>query len=108
MQRQNKGRVAMILCLILALGWISDMGLLSLKIGENQIVGIPTQNGYVYTITYDKWVTKFIPAHPMMQWKLWGLDAVGVIVNGEFVHATRLGNGWLFQFKEQYAAGQTR
>jgi hypothetical protein len=101
-------RIAMLLCLVIALGWISDTGLLSLKIGDSQVVGIPTQNGYAYTITYNGWETRFIPTSPMSQWRMWGLDSVGVFVNGEFVHATRLGNGWLFQFKEQYAKGQTR
>ena len=91
-------KIAMLLCMVIALGWISDTGLLSLKIGNSQVVGIPTQAGYSYTITYDKWVTKFSPMSIPVQIKLgWKPTA---LVNGAVVPVTRLGNGWLFKFNE--------
>ena len=83
-----------------AQGWLSDSGLLSLKISDKCVKGIPIQVGYIYTITYDKWTTKIVPLNMMSEWKMWGLKYAGLIVNGEYVHATRLGNGWLFEFKE--------
>lgn len=91
-------RIAMLMCMVIALGWISDAGLLSLKIGESSVKGIPTQVGYAYTITYDKWVTKFSPMSIPLQIKL-GWKPV-VLVNGALAPVTRLGNGWLFNFKE--------
>jgi hypothetical protein len=92
-------RIAMLLCLVIALGWISDTGLLTLKIGDSQIVGIPTQVGYSYTVAYDKWVTKFTPTAIALQMKL-GWKPM-VLVNGKMTYPTRLGNGWLFNFTEK-------
>ena len=91
-------RIAMLLCIVIALGWISDTGMLSLKIGDECVKGIPTSVGYSYTITYNKWVTKYtplgIPGAIKLGWKPL------VLVNGELLPVTRLGNGWLFKFKE--------
>lgn len=91
-------RVALLLCLVLALGWISDTGLLSLKIGDNQLVGFPVQIGYGYTFRTEGYVVNFVPLNMTMQKKLFG--STWVFVNHEFCLATRLGRGWLFKFDE--------
>jgi hypothetical protein len=93
-------RIAMLMCLVLALGWISDRGLLSLKIGDHQIVGFPVQVGYGYTFRGWGYQTNFVPLNMAGQEYLFGTGKVGVLVNGEWHLATRLGNGWLFKFQE--------
>jgi hypothetical protein len=90
-------RLALVLCLVFALGWISDTGKLSLKIGDSQMVGFPVQVGYGYTFRWNGYETNFVPLNMEGQKKLFG--AVGVLVNHEWHLATRLGNGWLFEFQ---------
>lgn len=91
-------KIALLLCIIIALGWVSDAGLLSLKIGDTNIKGIPTEVGYRYTIYFDKWATTYLPlgiaAAIDLGWKPL------VLINGKILPVTRLGNGWLFKFKE--------
>lgn len=93
-----RNRIAMILCLVLALGWISDTGLLTLKIGREQVIGIPTRVGYSYTLKWGHWITTFTPM-PIVEAITLGWEPL-LLVNGSLVPLTRLGKGWLFQFKE--------
>ena len=93
-------RIAMMLCLILALGWISNAGMLSIRYDNGVgVKGIPLKSGYETTFNYNG-VTMSVAGTvvPLSTW-FNRTDAL-VFVNGKWIHATPLGNGWLFQFKE--------
>jgi hypothetical protein len=95
-------RIAMLLCLVMALGWISDTGLVSLKYDNgSQIKGLPVPTGYTVTLTYNNVTTSLTCSNQNLQYKIFG--NAGILVDGKWVTCTRLGNGWLFKFKESKA-----
>ena len=93
-------RIAMMLCLILALGWISNDGMLSIRYDNGiGVKGVPLKPGMEAVIDCNG-VTMSVAGTvvPLSTW-FNRTDAL-VFVNGKWIHATPLGNGWLFQFKE--------
>lgn len=83
-------RIAMVLCLIFALGWISDTGMLTLRLDNGwQVKGIPMLSGYTATIYFKDTITSVYQTSN-------GL----FLINSLWTKKTRLGNGWLFEFKE--------
>lgn len=92
-------RIAMLMCMVIALGWISDAGMVTLKYDNGaQIKGIPVIAGYSVTLTYNGVTTSLAGGNQKLQYKLF--KNAGIFVDGNWVNCTRLGNGWLFQFKE--------
>jgi hypothetical protein len=91
-------RVAMVLCLVLAFGWISNTGILSIRYDNgSSISGIPIWTGHDVTFSYLGTKTTIACQNPALQWSLFHF--ANVYVNGKFVPATPLGNGFLFKFK---------
>ena len=93
-------RIAMMLCLILALGWISNAGMLSIRYDNGVgVKGIPLKPGYVAVFDFNG--VKTSVSRTVVPLSTWfnRTDAL-VLVNGHWIQATPLGNGWLFQFKE--------
>lgn len=93
-------RIAMLLCMVIALGWISDTGYLSIRYDNGVgINGVPMVSGYSAIINYNGTTTTVASISPKLQWQVF--RSVSVYVNGKFVQATPLGNGWLFKFNEK-------
>jgi hypothetical protein len=100
-------KIALLLCVVIALGWLSDMGVLTLKYENGyQLIGIPTDTRYLTTVLFNDTKTTFTTSSPTLQAKVFG--SVLFLVNGELVPATRLGNGWLFKFTERGFYGSNR
>jgi hypothetical protein len=93
-------KIALLLCIVLSLGWLSDAGLLTIKFNDgSQVKGIPVRYGYDVSFVYGGRATTFNPFFfPEKQKTFYG--AVIFYSNGKPVRATRLGNGWLFSFNE--------
>lgn len=92
-------KVAMLMCFVLALGWISNTGYLSIRYDNGVgLRGIPMKSGYSVIFDYNGVKTSVASINPKTQWDVF--HSVSIYVNGKFVLATPLGNGFLFQFKE--------
>jgi hypothetical protein len=92
-------KVALLLCAVMALGWLSDSGQLTLTFGGWQAKNIPVKTGYILEAYCNGYKVSFTGADPNKQNLYWG--KVGFLVNNKIVKATRLGNGWLFKYDEQ-------
>lgn len=93
-------RIAMFMCVVLAIGWISDAGIVTLKYDNGiQIKGIPVRAGYETEITYAGVTTSLCDGSQNLQYKLF--NSAFIYVNHQWVRCTRLGNGWLFKFNQQ-------
>jgi len=89
----------MFVCILLAIGWLSDAGILTFRVGAQQTTGIPYWSGHVVTAYHNGYATTFSCTDPVLQQEVFG--DVLFAVNGQATIATRLGNGWLFSFQEK-------
>lgn len=95
----------MLMCMVIALGWISDAGLVTLKYDSGiQIKGIPVIPLYKTEVTYAGVTTSLSYGNQTLQYKLF--KSAGILVNGKWEKCTRLGNGWLFKYEENVNASR--